>query len=520
MKQKNRKFGYLLPSVLWILAITGLTWFCASNRLDSDMSAELVLAKQLAAEHKLLTTQWFYSTELRLVNTQLLAAPLFAMGCSFRLTRTLQCLMAQILLLWSYLYCMKQLEVGQRARYLSSMFLFVPFSMTFMDIVQIGNFYIPHYIFLFVMLGLTASCLRRTGIFRAVGYLALSFLCGLSTVRYLLTIQFPIFAASLLLVQRESSQSGTPLLTGKTLRQPAFWLPASGLAASAVGYLINEKVLHRYFSFRQNADIPLTNFSDSGLFDRISGKLTDIFKLFGYWDGHSVISLSGICSLFSVGCVVLIACMVYQLLKNGKSLTRFQYLTVQMLGMSVLIATFVYVFSNGFYQSRYYITSIILFVPVLGIFLDKNPIQEKDIRVLMAGALSVMLLFNGLCSVFWTWRYDKNQNIKAVCGFLTEEDLSFGYASFWNGSILTELSEGSVTMVNIKDFSTMQTDNWLMATKYGRADIWENPDSDRNFLLLTDGEYDSLADSDYLKQTQCVYDTGGYKIFVRESQSE
>ncbi|MDY3224969.1 MAG: hypothetical protein SOW84_03720 [Candidatus Faecousia sp.] len=519
MKQKYHRYLYLLPSVLWILAITLLTYFCASNRLDSDMSAELVLAKQLAAEHKLLTTQWFYSTELRLANTQLLAVPLFAMGFSFRMVRTLQCFVLQVLLLCAYLFCMKQLKVGERARYVSAMFLFVPFSMTFIDIVQIGNFYIPHYIFLFVMLGLTASCLRRPGVWRVTGYLALSFLCGLSSVRYLLMIQFPLLAASLLLLQRESAQAGTPILTGNTIRQPAFWLPASGLVVAGVGYVMNEKLLHRLFSFRSNADVPLTDFSRSGLLDRISGKLTDIFKLFGYWDGHSVMSLSGICSLFAVGCVVLIACMAYQLLKDGNALSRFQYLTVQMLGMSVLIATFVYVFSNGFYQSRYYIPSIILFVPVLGIFLDRNPVQKRDLRVLTAGTLCVMLLFNGLCSVFWTWRYDENRSIKEVCDFLQEEDLTFGYASFWNGSVLTELSEGAVTMVNIKNFSTMQTDNWLMATKYAREDIWENPDCDRNFLLLTDAEYQTFADSDCLKQTQCVYDAGGYKVFVRESHS-
>lgn len=512
MKQKYQKYLYLTPSILWILSIAGITFFAASHILDSDMSAELVLAKQLASEHKLLTTEWFYSTEIRIVNTQLIAVPLFLLCDSFRIVRTAQCLILHLLLLWSYLYCMKQLNVREKARYLSSMFLFVPFSMTFAEIVQIGNFYIPHYIFLFVMLGFTVSCCKKLNVFRLVVYLVLSFLCGLSSVRYPLMIQFPLLAAALLTLYRDAVQADETIFAVRTLKKPYFWLPLSGLVLSVFGYGVNEKILHRIFSFRSNAKIPLTDFSKSNLADRLGGKISDIFKLFGYWDGHSVISLSGICSMFAVGITVLIVCMVILLLRDRKAMDRYQYLAGQMFVMSFLIATFVYVFSNGFYQPRYYITALVLFVPVFGIFLDRNSVQKKDLCRLISGALSAMLLFNGFCSAFWICRYDDNASKKAVCGFLKERNLNFGYASFWNGAVITELSNGAITMVNIKDFPTMMTDNWLMAKKYAKDNILENLGSGRCFILMTAEEYQSYNDCEILKGKKLIYDTDAYKI--------
>ena len=45
--------------------------------LDSDMSSELVLSHLLRQEHKIVTQDWFYSTELRVFNIHWAFTPLF-----------------------------------------------------------------------------------------------------------------------------------------------------------------------------------------------------------------------------------------------------------------------------------------------------------------------------------------------------------------------------------------------------------------------------------------------------------
>ena len=46
--------------------------------LDADMSSELALASHLAKEGKLVSDTWLYSTEVRVLSTQLVFAPLMA----------------------------------------------------------------------------------------------------------------------------------------------------------------------------------------------------------------------------------------------------------------------------------------------------------------------------------------------------------------------------------------------------------------------------------------------------------
>ena len=63
MKKTQIKFDkellYLIPTAAWILVMTLMNYFCASHILNSDISAELVLAKELSDSNKLVTPQWF-----------------------------------------------------------------------------------------------------------------------------------------------------------------------------------------------------------------------------------------------------------------------------------------------------------------------------------------------------------------------------------------------------------------------------------------------------------------------------
>lgn len=66
--------------ILFCLCFCFLFWFLNVNLerfLNSDDTSELMLAKILADENRLITPSWFYSTELRVFNTQILYAFLF-----------------------------------------------------------------------------------------------------------------------------------------------------------------------------------------------------------------------------------------------------------------------------------------------------------------------------------------------------------------------------------------------------------------------------------------------------------
>lgn len=137
----NSKISFLLV-VVFILSMFLFLYKNIYLMIDSDMSSELVLAKQLATEKKLVTTNWYYSTELRVLNTQLVFTPLFMIFDNWNLVRTLGTLILVIILLLSFLYFAKGFKI-KYSTYLS--FLIVgSISLSYYSFVIVGAYYIPH----------------------------------------------------------------------------------------------------------------------------------------------------------------------------------------------------------------------------------------------------------------------------------------------------------------------------------------------------------------------------------------
>ena len=79
-KQKKQMLSNLLSVIFFIgcFAFSAYLTHSASQVLiDSDSASELVLAQHLSQKNAILSTDWCYSTELRVLNTQLIFAPLF-----------------------------------------------------------------------------------------------------------------------------------------------------------------------------------------------------------------------------------------------------------------------------------------------------------------------------------------------------------------------------------------------------------------------------------------------------------
>ena len=79
MKETIRKYWDSALLALFIGINSIYIWLNGRDLLNSDVAAELMLAKQLNTEGKLLSRNWFYSSELRVLNTQLIYKPAFAL---------------------------------------------------------------------------------------------------------------------------------------------------------------------------------------------------------------------------------------------------------------------------------------------------------------------------------------------------------------------------------------------------------------------------------------------------------
>ena len=110
--------------------------------LDSDMASEIMLAYKLRIEHKLITSTWFYSTELRVFNTQLVFTPLLFLCENWRTVREMGTAIILLSMLASCLYFCYQAGITTLFPAIATM-LITPMSDPYFKILLLGAYYPP-----------------------------------------------------------------------------------------------------------------------------------------------------------------------------------------------------------------------------------------------------------------------------------------------------------------------------------------------------------------------------------------
>ena len=112
MKTLKKQIPYILLGAT-LLLLLGLNIISQDHWLDSDMAAEMIFSRILSEEnHIFSTTNWYYSTEFRVLYTQLIMGPLFRICNNWHVIRTITNLVFYGLMLASYYYFMKPLKVS------------------------------------------------------------------------------------------------------------------------------------------------------------------------------------------------------------------------------------------------------------------------------------------------------------------------------------------------------------------------------------------------------------------------
>ena len=143
-KQKRTTYMILLLWTAVCFALLVVDWCCwAPNRLDADMASEQLLANLLAQEGSVMSTNWYYSTELRVLNTQLVMAPLFRLFTSWHTVRVV----GSVVLILLYLAAWFWFGRSAKLKYCSLLgagLLVLPYGALYRQYVLEGLYYIPH----------------------------------------------------------------------------------------------------------------------------------------------------------------------------------------------------------------------------------------------------------------------------------------------------------------------------------------------------------------------------------------
>lgn len=518
MKQKFLNYYPYLLVLLALGLLAVLNIFFQDHWLDSDMAAEMMFSKLLAEEgHLFASPNWCYSTEFRFLYTHLIMGPLFHVLDNWHLIRAVTNFVFYGLLLLSYFYLMKPFQLPKKPVALTSLLLLLPFSETMMLHMQIGNTYMSHVIILFFFFGMflrlsspSPSAPRRRWLLLPL-FLFLAVVCGISGIRYLLALQCPlVLTAFLFCIRTEefksfrtqpSRKSFLSVLQSKQL--PYLFYSLAGLAGSLLGYAVNTLFISKHYSFQTYETTNFISIYDGVFLERLQNALGALLMLFGYIPDRSVISLRGLISVISF---VLIGLFIYCTVKVFRRTQGSRFFTTLFLVTAFCLNCFVFVFTTSTLVPRYYITVFIFLLPVLAFYFSEETLKfdKAAAGLILAGCL---LLCTGK-TVLSEITVDKNADKRPVAAFLEENGYAFGFATYTNGNIITELTNGQVEIANIWDPENLNYFKWSSPMKYYEEDYYQGS----VFLLLTNEEAASFADARAVREGELIYQDESYLV--------
>lgn len=527
-----------LPLALFIVAalLSCFTaWHFAFHITDSDAASELVLGKLLAAENKIITTNWFYSSEIRFFNTNLVYMPLFKLFSDWHVVRFASILIFQVLLVGSYFYLSRWMKISTNAFYISASLMLLPLCDVYGRLVLYQNYYTPCFIFGFLIAGLFLSFVQHAGkkrlwqILRLAGLLALALASCLNGFRQLPSTLLPLLLTALLMKLKDRQEEKN----SSALRWTHVGLAGLVCLAGLAGLLIHTKLLPLYAS-AESVNAPALVLLST---DNMRNLLTGYLGLFGYQEGVKLFSLAGIISLGGVlAAVLLLGFSLAALFK--RNLPEESGLVTTLYPVSMILMTVIFMLVSGYeIYIRYYLQALLWLFPLLGVMLDWHGVSLRTMTLRHA-MIALMCLLMTISGAYVHLYYHDTDNrvavaasgvnadlhsvdrLQPVVDFLEEDGYEIGYATHWNANIITEMTDGRIPVISIlrnyPEFYYTYRD-WLSNKQYRELSFVQ----DKNvFLLFTQEEADVFSGSELSAYAIPVYEDDNYTVFTFDFSTE
>ena len=383
LKREERLAGLFF--LICALVTAGYLIFGYGAYLDSDMSSELALARHLAQKGALVSGEWYYSTEVRLLSTQLVFTPLMALfGQNWRLVRTLGCMLLLAMMAASTLFACRAAGAKRPISLVLAGLGISVCSPLYAQNVIIGAYYVPH-----IALGMlfVGGVLRRKGRRASAALLLLSFGLGVCSVRYLLQIVAPCVAALLL----------RTVFPGEREKRDGMVFPLLLLAFAGAGYALSTKLMPMLFHENTGyySGMMWRSWSANNMGLLLQNVLYGLLSALGFQESIEVLSLHGIGNalvLLTVACAILLSIRGLKNPRMGKDSRRMVWTAV----FCVLLSLAAFMLISSVYFDRYWIPVLAMSLPALAACLgaEENVILRRLSILLLAGTV---LLESALC---------------------------------------------------------------------------------------------------------------------------
>lgn len=513
----------------------------ANRLITSDDSSELILAKLLSGEGKILTKDWYYSTELRVFNTQLVFAPLFLIFKSWHAVRVVGSTILLIILEAGTAFFGIQAGLGKRWTCLLCSAMILPLSDAYFRFVMFGSYYVPHIFVSFVTFGLVFYfCSGKKNNLRYVSFgiaMLLAVLAGMGGLRQLLVLYIPLFltpiAMRYLYYKHQMNETGNSLAETGTADAAVkkisetmllklkrmFVIGTATFLTAGVGYCINSSVLNGMYKFTKWNDLQYSGFSINGFI----GVINSFICFFGYRTGKPLLSLALIINAFSFTLVII---TILAIVDSVKKDTVFEQKALSVFLLVAIIAfTVLCSFTNfGSPTARYSYPIFVFVLPILLLYLCRinNSIKTRSKRRIVSVLLILGIFLMGVGTYYVEKPGSANQyDTLSICKILLHSNCKNIYSSYWNGNIFSELSNGKIDCrvwadsTNIDYFNRInnvdETYRWLQMVDHNKT-------SPRGKVacVFSSSENNSLL-AQRMRNAEKIYSSNEYTVYIFDS---
>lgn len=493
---------------LWYQLVPG-KWI-----VDSDLASEMILSDLLNKEGTIISHNWFYSTELKVVNLQwFYRLGLLIFPNDWHLARTFGMAITLALFAAAMLFFVKCAGLGRAGLWMVGTLLW-PFGQHYLVYAIYGGYYLVYTFFYMLVLALVLRSLNADKKHCALQWVlacVITAVAGMNGVKQLMVFHAPLcLAAAILLVLALHSCGKTDWKAALGACRKEVRLLAASLVtavAAAAGYFVSNAVLSRMYDFKSYNFIVWNRDEDWFTLDRI---LMDFFHEFGYENGSGVFHFGGIAAAVGLllGCWMFF-CIVRLLLRLDK-LERNDKLLVLLLVAMLAVCGVAYTYFHEYYL-YFWLMNMPVAIAVMAVEIKTENFHILGARQLLGVGLAVCFT---LCAVSTVRQeqehpYLAHKGLNTAAEWLVDNGYTQGYSTFWNGNAMTELTSGKLEVWTLQSLDRDDVPNWLQPKSHLTTDP-EHP------FLLIDTETDGPAENAKLIQYgDCteVYNDGRYVIY-------
>ena len=460
-------FAYGILIVGMVVTMTVLV-FHARSYIDSDMASEIILANLLNQEGSFVSTNWWYSTELRAFSTQwFYRLGLWLLPQNWYGARMIGQSLMWVILIGLYMGTCHLLGFRKHG-VTTAIVLALPFGTWYFWYGPFGGYYFPLMILIMASFAMIILYMQsKQKMVQTISIVVLtivSLMNGLNGFKALMGFYIPLVITTIILWFYHWYSN-----LGRIPHQTTILLVLSlyALAVCGFGYLINHEILADVYSF----------YSYDGQYwstldlNHLLSQWSFFLSLFGYprdaLMGGSVklLSFEGVLGAFGLISAGWIMIALIWTIRKVKTFDGLDQMIPVLLFTILVVQGVIFAFTSGTSapNGSYWLIAIPFALLVLQLYFEKATFRLSMVKPMIIAVFWVSIGATSISTVrnFFENGMRINPELEPVSEFLVANGYTKGYAAFWNGNVLTEWSNGSIEVWVTNDFNTLHSYQWL-----------------------------------------------------------